>query len=111
MNTAAPARIRKDPILAEVKKRLQTLYGARLKRVVLFGSRARGDHKQDSDYDVAVYLTGYDYTMPEVLRLADASWDVQAELGAIVSLKPFPDGSEERDTLLSREIHRDGILL
>jgi predicted nucleotidyltransferase len=32
------------------------MYGERIERVVLFGSRARGDAHEDSDYDVAVFL-------------------------------------------------------
>jgi predicted nucleotidyltransferase len=32
------------------------VYGDRLERVALFGSRARGDHRPDSDYDVAVLI-------------------------------------------------------
>jgi predicted nucleotidyltransferase len=32
------------------------MYGERAERVVLFGSRARGDAHRDSDYDVAVFL-------------------------------------------------------
>ena len=111
MNTDAPARLRRDPLLAEIKSRLGSLYGDRLKRVVLFGSRARGDHKKDSDYDVAVYLSGYDYTMGEVFRLADLSWELQVETGRITSFKPFPSGSGVRDSLLSREIAKDGVPL
>lgn len=47
-----------DPILARLKKELEVLYGARLKRTLLYGSRARGDHQPDSDYDVLVVLDG-----------------------------------------------------
>jgi predicted nucleotidyltransferase len=32
------------------------MYGDRIERVVLFGSRARGDAQENSDYDVAVFL-------------------------------------------------------
>src|SRR3712207_7722889 len=32
------------------------IYGDRLERVVLFGSRARGDAGEASDYDIAVFL-------------------------------------------------------
>ena len=32
------------------------MYGDRLERVVLYGSRARGDAREDFDYDVAVFL-------------------------------------------------------
>jgi len=45
-----------DPALARLKRELHALYGARLKQVLLYGSRARGDHAPDSDYDVLVVL-------------------------------------------------------
>ncbi len=45
-----------DPILRRLRASLDKAYGARIERVVLFGSRARGDVRPDSDYDVAVFL-------------------------------------------------------
>ena len=47
-----------DPILKSFRDALAELYGPTLDRVVLFGSRARGDARPDSDYDVAVFLKG-----------------------------------------------------
>jgi uncharacterized protein len=111
MTTAAPARVQSDPILADIKRRLSATYGERLARIVLFGSRARGDFRRDSDYDVAVYLDGYDYTMGEIFNLADISWDIQVDTGAIVSFKPFASGHEIRGSVLSHEIARDGVRL
>jgi predicted nucleotidyltransferase len=45
-----------DPILKRFRAALAELYGDRLERVVLFGSRARGDARADSDYDIAVFI-------------------------------------------------------
>lgn len=42
--------------LADARHRLGVLYGDRLHRVVLYGSRARGDAAPDSDVDVLVVL-------------------------------------------------------
>jgi len=53
---ASPAN---DPILKRFGAALDELYGDRIERVVLFGSRARGDEQMDSDYDVAVFLNGF----------------------------------------------------
>jgi uncharacterized protein len=44
-----------DPILVRFRSALEALYGDRIERVVLFGSRARGDAHPESDYDVAVF--------------------------------------------------------
>ncbi|MBU1706301.1 nucleotidyltransferase domain-containing protein [bacterium] len=45
-------------ILKELRQRLEALYGERLERLVLFGSRARGEAEEDSDIDVLVVLKG-----------------------------------------------------
>jgi predicted nucleotidyltransferase len=46
-----------DPVLRKFRAALDEVYGERIERVVLYGSRARGDARPDSDYDVAVFLT------------------------------------------------------
>jgi predicted nucleotidyltransferase len=43
------ASIVDDPVLQRFKVALQHMYGDQIDRVVLFGSRARGDALQDSD--------------------------------------------------------------
>jgi predicted nucleotidyltransferase len=50
-----------DPVLTRFRAALAELYGPRLHRLVLFASRARGEGRPDSDYDVAVFLT----TLPD----------------------------------------------
>lgn len=45
-----------DPVLMRFRCAVTEIYGDRVERVVLFGSRARGDAEPDSDYDVAVFL-------------------------------------------------------
>ena len=51
----------------------------------LYGSRARGDHHPDSDYDVFVVL--HERTRDTIDRLYDAVVDVVCETGSLVSLK------------------------
>ena len=42
-----------DPVLEKLCAALQATYGDRIELIVLFGSRARGDARPDSNYDVA----------------------------------------------------------
>ena len=51
-----------DPILSRFRAALDEVYGERIERVVLFCSRARGDARPDSDYDVANVLNGMNDT-------------------------------------------------
>jgi predicted nucleotidyltransferase len=68
-----------DPILTRFRHALDEVYGARLERVVLYGSRARGNAGPDSDYDVAVFLRDMTDRWREMDRLADLSTEVLDE--------------------------------
>jgi Nucleotidyltransferase domain len=46
-----------DPILRRFKAALQEIYGDQIERIVLYGSRARGEAQPDSDYDAALFLS------------------------------------------------------
>lgn len=43
-----------EKILKELKNNIAPFLGDRLERIVLYGSRARGDYDADSDIDVAI---------------------------------------------------------
>lgn len=84
------------------------LYGPRLERVVLFGSRARGDAWPDSDYDVAVFLVGVEDRWAEMDRLTRLSTDILDETGAVINALPFSAGAYRERTPLMHEIRQDG---
>ena len=104
-----PASIAADPILKRFRAALDTLYGDRIERVVLFGSRARGDAREDSDYDVAVFLRGLADRWQEVDRIVPLVTDILYEDGAFIHALPHRAGSYEDRTPLMREIRREGI--
>lgn len=109
MHATLESSVLNDPVLSIVREKLRAHYGKRLEGALLFGSRARGDHRADSDYDIAVMLSDYNYTMDEVLQLAELSWEIQKTSGSIVSFKPVPPRSQWRGTPFSNEIARDGL--
>lgn len=98
-----------DPILKRLRRALDELYGARIERVVLFGSRARGDACEDSDYDVAVFLNDLTDRWREFDRLADLRADFLEEADVFIDAKPYPAGAYRDRTALMREIRREGI--
>ena len=98
-----------DPILRKYRAALDDLYGDRIERVVLFGSRARGDARDDSDYDIAVFLKELPDFWAEMRRLTEleiAFYDLsENDIHAI----PFAAGSWARRTPLMHEVRSDGV--
>jgi predicted nucleotidyltransferase len=105
---ALPA-LAEEPVLRRLKAELARLYGPRLERVILFGSRARGDARPDSDWDIAVILKGYDGGPAEADRLADLGYDLMLETGAVLSLKPFTPEELEQRTLFMHNLRHEGV--
>ena len=96
-------------ILRRVRAALNELYGDRIERVVLFGSRARGDAHERSDYDIAVFLKDLTDRWREFHRLADLRSDILADTGVFIEARPFRAGGYRECTPLMHEIRREGI--
>jgi uncharacterized protein len=57
---------------------------------VLFGSRARGEQRPDSDADLAVLLAGAQGSrLDTALHLADIAFDVMLDTGILIEAIPF----------------------
>ncbi len=105
---------RDNSILAKFRAALNEMYGARLERVVLFGSQARGDAHPDSDYDIAVFLNGSEKAFDrwaELDKLAALRVKFLDETGAFFDAKPYPATAYQERSLLMHEIRREGIPL
>ena len=98
-----------DPIISKFRKALDGVYGPRLERVVLFGSRARGDARADSDYDIAIFLHDLADRDCEVDRLAELQDRVMADTDPFIDAIPFPAGAWAKRTTFMHELRREGI--
>ncbi len=78
-------------IIAQFKARLATIYGTRLKQVILYGSHARNEARPDSDIDLAIVLTGEVTPGREIDRMLDAITDVNLEHSALLSVYPVSE--------------------
>lgn len=108
-----------DPVTENAVRQFLGLLAGRydMAGAMLYGSRARGTHRPDSDADVAVLLRGeHQRLLPTTLEMADAAYDVLLETG--VNITPFPiwmDEWEHPETYsnpsLLRNIAREGVRL
>lgn len=88
-----------------------------VRSALLFGSRARRDHRADSDADVAVVLRGEKGPFVDTkLDMADLAYEVLLETG--IHIQPLPLWEYEwthpeshRNPRLLQNIARDGIRL
>lgn len=96
-------------VLSKFRSALDTLYGKRIERVVLYGSRARGDARPDSDYDVAVFLEDLDNRWAEADRIAIAASYITTETGEVIHAIPYQIGSFKERTRLMHALMRAGI--
>lgn len=88
-----------------------------LVEAVLFGSRARRDHRPDSDADLAVVLRGpRGVFLDTKLDLADVAYDVFLETGVLI--QPFPVWEDDwthperhGNPVLLENIGREGVHL
>lgn len=84
-----------------------------IKRIVLFGSRARGTHRPDSDYDLLLVVSKKDEALLDVLY--EAVMDILLEHGRLVSLKVFPEQEFARlqalQTPFMEHVNREGVLV
>lgn len=100
---------RSDAILTQFLAALNEIYGDRIDRVVLFGSRARGDECVDSDYDIAVFLKSLPDRWAELDRLAELRVSFLDETGAFFDAKPYLATAYRERTPLMHEIREEGL--
>ena len=97
-----------DPVLARFRRAIDAAYGERVERVVLFGSRARGNHRAESDYDVAVFLKDWRSLWDELEGMSAAALEILVETGADISAKPFRAAAWKEQSAFMHELRRDG---
>ena len=83
-------------------------------KVILYGSRARGDAAEDSDYDLLVIVDGKaDADVRQ--RIRDAIFPIELETGAVLTLNAYSSAEWSMPimevTPYYKNIEREGVLL
>ncbi len=87
------ALLARDPVVKDLLKGIEGIR-SEIRRLVLFGSRARGTYRLESDYDILVVV---ERKLPSVFDvLYESVMDVLLAHGRLVSLKVFEEGEFAR---------------
>lgn len=75
-----------DKIIQNFIKQVKLLLGDRVKKIILYGSYARGDYNTSSDVDIMI-LTDFNFEEIEKYRddISDIAFDIELETGIILS--------------------------
>ncbi len=100
-----------EHILEEFKRKIAELYGQRLKKVVLYGSYARGQaNDEHSDIDLAVVLVGAVDPCGEINRMADIFTDLNLEHNVLIAVYPVSESNFDKlESPLIINVRREGI--
>ncbi len=97
-------------IAAQVRRRLEEIYGARLRGVYLYGSAARGQLTADSDIDIAVILDTILDRFAEYERTSQLACDLSLEHNTVITfLFVAEEDFREGLFLVYRTVKREGI--
>ena len=102
----------KDPVLKELKENLKKAAGDRV-RLVLFGSRARGDYGSESDIDVAIIVRDLSRELKDqILRgVAEIELKYLTPLSTLVISEADFNFLKKRERRIALDIEKEGIPL
>ncbi len=83
-------------------------------KILLYGSRARGDAREDSDWDLLILIDAKRITPKMEKRITDPLYELEFELGALISPMLYTVDEWERKykvTPIYRNIAREALTL
>lgn len=101
--------------LGKFKNRVTHTFPQRIKSIALFGSRATGKAKKDSDYDVFIMVDKRDGTLTDAIF--DIAYDIYIESNLTFDISPvimseeFFNARLLQERRIAREIVEQGIPL
>ena len=72
--------------IKKIETEISKLLGERLKKIILFGSYARGDFKENSDIDIMILTDLHDEEIVEYrMKIREIACDIELENDVIIS--------------------------
>ena len=101
-----------EDIAREFRESIAELYGTRLKKVILYGSWARGQGTDDSDIDLAVVLGGAVDPCEEIDRMADIFTDLNLEHNVLIAVYPVSESNfDQTESPFLMNVRREGMTI
>jgi len=102
----------KDRVALEnFKNALKKMFGERLSRVVLFGSKARGEDEEFSDIDTLVVIKGL---LPDEKRkIREVTWEISLEQEVVLTAIVYDEEEYQKQLLLPflMQVNREAVAL
>ena len=99
-------------IMTHLRRGLEALYGSRLKKLILYGSQARGDAVSGSDIDVLVVLDGPVNPYDEITRTGEITAALSLQYDVVIScVYVSAERYQKEQSPLLLNIHREGVLV
>lgn len=101
--------------LNEFKEKVKEILGDRLKKIILYGSYARGDYNKSSDVDIMI-LTDLNFEEIEKYRddISDIAFEIELRMGIILS--PIIKNEKEYNIRINyipfyKNVEKEGVML
>lgn len=102
-------------IINDFLKKVEAVLGNRLRKIILYGSYARGDYNKSSDIDIMI-LTDLNNVEIEQYRntISDIAFDIELETGFIISplIKNIEKYNDRIDVVpFYMNVNKEGVIL
>jgi len=102
-----------EKALKELRESLKEILGDHILRMMLFGSRARGDYGDDSDIDIAIIVRGLNRELKHQIlgKVAEIELEYLMPLSVLVLSEDEFNRLKKRERRIALDIDREGISL
>lgn len=106
-------QIAEKPIIEEFKRRIEVRFPGELIRLVIFGSKARGEATSESDVDLLVVIRSENWRLGDEIR--GVGYALELEHGVVLSIQVISLAHYERlrasGTQFFHVLEREGVVV
>lgn len=101
-----------DSVLASLNQKVRQIYDARLAKIILYGSYARGTQNLDSDIDIMVILKDTELPSEKVGVIGLLITEMKEQFNVLISIMPVTlQRYSESQRLFYKNVRKEGIVI